>query len=77
MSWEKRLHEASGSEMAAIGPGGLGHSRGHGGHLRPEDVHADAFEIAGAQNHEEVAQGAEVGEVLEPLRHGGDGKSEA
>ena len=49
----------------------------HGGHLRPQDFHAYALEICATQYNQKIAQGDEVSEVLQPLRHGGDGKSES
>lgn len=49
---------------------------GHGCHLRPEDVHPHPFEVHAAQHDQKIAKRHEVGEVLQPLGHGGDGKPE-
>src|SRR5579864_2006413 len=49
----------------------------HRHHLRPENVEADALQVSAAQDYEEISQRAEISKILQPLRHGADGKSKA
>ena len=49
----------------------------HRQHFRPEDVHTNALQICAPQHNQEVTQRTCVSQVLQPLRHGADGKAKA